>query len=225
MKKSIGKYPLAITAIALAMLAFPAAAVQVSFSGSNLASTGTVSGDDTLGDTWVTSNGPELENSSFTMADSVETPQQFNVENFSNGLGNFANSFQLTVNKSQQGSGFKGILLTPVASGLFNEFMVRGTGADSALWFAWTTTYNLMDSASGLYQQILFTAPTGTQLSQGQDFKMDVNFSGIMTTDSGWAASWDDRAAPDNNVPEPGSLALMGIGMMGLVGSKWRKKA
>jgi hypothetical protein len=226
MKKSIGKYSLAITAISAALLALPAQAMQVSFSGSNLATAGTVHGADVLGNTWTTSDGPALVNSSFTMADSIETPQAFNINNFSNGRGSFASSFQLTVNKSQQGTGFKGILLDPVASGLINEFMVQGTAGDATSWYGWTTTYNLMDAASGLFQQILFTAPTGKQLSQGQNFKMDVNFSGITTTDSGWAASWDDRtAAPNNNVPEPTSLALLGLGMVGLVGSKWRKKA
>jgi hypothetical protein len=125
MKKSIGKYSLALSAISLAVLALPARAVEVSFSGSNIATTGMVSGADNLGNTWVTSDGPSHLNSSFTMANQAEASQAFNSANFVNGLGDWANSFQLTINKSQQGSGFKGILQTPVASGLSNEFMVQ----------------------------------------------------------------------------------------------------
>ena len=219
MKFRLNKKSLALTAALAVLLALPAHAVQVSFSGSNSTTTGVETGADPLGNTWITSNGPAAINSSFTMADIVETPQPFNTANFSNGLGSFANSFQLTVNKSQQGSGFKGILLTPVASGLINGFVVKPS-ADSASWYSWITTYSLMD-ANGLFQRVLFTAPAGTQLSQGTDFNLDVNFSGIITTDSGWAASWDDRLAP-TAVPEPGTLALLGLGMAGILVSRRR---
>ncbi|WP_342619232.1 PEP-CTERM sorting domain-containing protein [Rhodoferax sp. GW822-FHT02A01] len=225
MKNVLGKYSLALSAVSLAVLALPAQAVEVSFSGSNTATTGVVSGVDNLGNTWVTSDGPSNINSSFTMADQQETAQAFNILNFSNGLGSWANSFQLTINKSQQGSGFKGIIQTPVASGLSNGFMVQEIAGDSTSWASWAATYSLLDTISGLYQQVLFTAPEGKQLSQGQNFMLDVNFSGIITTDSGWAASWDDRAAPTNDVPEPGTVTLMGLGAVGLLGAARRKKA
>jgi len=220
MKKSIGKYALTITAVSAALLALPAQAVQVSFSGSSGSGVDSVTGTDVLGNTWATTNGPEGNNSSFTMADRVETPQAFNVLNFNNGLGTFANSFQLTINKSQQGSGYKGILETPVSSTLINEFQVQD---EDDSWYSWIMTYNLFDTANQLYQQVLFTAPTGKQLSQGQDFKMNVNFSGIITSDAGLAASWDDRLVP-TDIPEPGTAVLLGLGLVGLVAASRRKK-
>lgn len=227
MKKTIGKYSLLITAASAILLALPAQAVQVSFSGSNQATNGTVTGSDILGNTWTTSNGPQGVNSSFTMADRIQTPQAFNSDNYDNGQGTFANSFQLTVNKSQQGAGFKGITQEAVASGLANGFMVQDIDGNDSSWYSWMVSYNLFDSANNLFQQILFTAPTGKQLSQGQDFKMNVNFGGNITTDSSWGASWDDRLTPVvvSPIPEPTTLALMGLGLVGLMGAARRKKA
>lgn len=222
MKKSIRQISLAVTAVCATLLALPAQAVQVSFSGSGGTQASIVNGIDDLKNTWSITNGPAGTNSRFTMADSAETPQAFNRADFSNGLGTFANSFQLTINRSQQGSGFMGILLTPASTGQSNEFQVQD---DDKNWYSWVMSYDLT-AKNGYFQQILFTAPTGKQLSKGQDFKMNVNFAGIITTDTGFAASWDDRAAPAValEVPEPGSMALMGLGMLGLVGVSRRKK-
>ncbi len=217
MKKSIGKYSLALTAVSLALLALPAQAVQVSFSGASEANTGDLTGTDRLGNTWFNSNGPLVINSSFTMADNAETPQPFNSENFSNGLGTFANAFQLTVNSSQNQLGFKGIRLQDVTSGLINDFVVKPDVNNSATWIYWETKLSLPDDL-GVFQRIRFTAPTGTQLSQGQNFNLNINFEGVITNDTGWAASWDDRLAPEvpGTVPEPTSIALIGVGLLGL---------
>jgi len=223
MKTNLVKTTLALAFISAGLLSLPAHALQISFSGSsNIDNLDSVSGDDGIGDTWQTKNGPSHLDASFTMADSLATPQPFNPVNFSNGMGNFANSFQLTVNRSQNSLGFAGLNLGPVASGLSNAFTVMPDVGDPATWITWLVSYDLM-AANGLYQQILFTAPIGTQLSQGTNFNVNVNFDGIMTNDSGWAASFDDRA--HLAVPEPGSMALFGLGLLGMRSFSRRKAA
>lgn len=221
------KTTLTLAVIGAGLAALPAQAVQTSFSGTtSIANPDAVVGTDELGDTWQTHNGPELLNSSFSMADRLATPQIFNRLNIDTGLGTFANSFQLTVNKSQNGLGFKGITQEAVASGLFNSFIVMPDLLDSGTWISWNVAYKLMDD-NGLYQRILFTAPLGTELSQGLNFSANVNFSGIMTNDTGWAASFDDREAPVvppiSTVPEPGSMMLVGLGLLGL-GRTFKRK-
>lgn len=226
MKKRFIRRAVALAAVGIGFVAMPALAVQVTFASNSATNAVPQTGADTLGNTWQTVNGPAGDNnSSFTMANAAEDPQPFNSLNVSNGLGNFANAFQMTLNSSQNSLGFKGFSLDSVASGLVNDFVVKPS-ADSSTWVSWIPTYSLMDN--GLFQRILFTAPVGTQLSQGQNFNLNVNFEGILTNDTGWSASWNDRLAliaPDNTVPEPGSLLLMGVGMMGLIGVARRKKA
>lgn len=227
MKKQFIKTAVALAAVGMGLMAMPALAVQVSFASNNTTNAVPQKGSDPLGNSWETTNGTAGLNSSFTMANAKQDPQLFNKSNFSNGLGDFANSFQMTVNRSQNSLGFQGLNLGTVASGLSNSFAVQ-TSNDGQTWMNWDVTYDSPSTKNGLYQTILFTAPVGTRLSQGQNFSLNVNFAGILTNDAGWAASWDDRLAvitPDNSVPEPGSLLLMGIGMMGLIGASRRKKA
>ena len=224
MKKLYLKGALALSVIAAGLAAVPAQAVEIAFSGgSNTSNLNSVTGTDGIGDTWQTQNGPLVVNSSFGMADSSSTPQLFNPTNFSNGLGSFANSFQLTINRSQSGAGFKGIILDPVASGRVNHFVVKPNPNDPSTWIYWDPTYSLPDAVTGLFQQVLFTAPTATQLSQGTAFDLIINFAGVMTHDSSWGASFDDRANA-STVPEPGSISLLSLSLVGLAALYRRKR-
>jgi hypothetical protein len=223
MKKTHMKAALAMTVLGASIIGVQAQAVEIAFTGgSNTSNLDTVVGNDGIGDVWQTHNGVALLHSNFAMADFNATPQQFNSANFSNGLGSFANSFQLTLNNSQFGRGFRGIDLGSVASGLTNHFTVMADVLDPSTWISWNATYNLLDATSGLFQQVLFTSPAGTSLTQGTNFSVNVNFDGIMTNDSGWAASFDDRAG---TVPEPATLSLFGLGIAAVAAKKRRKTA
>jgi hypothetical protein len=225
MKKLYLKSAIALAALGAGLAGMPAHATQVSFSGGsvagNAATTGGVVGG--LGDTWQTHNGPALLFSNFGMSNYLEAPGVFNALNFSNGNGNWATSFQLTMNNSQSGIGFRGIAEGAVPSGQSNNFTVKSNVSDPSTWVTWIASYNLFDSVSGLNQQVLFTAPTGTRLSQGETYSMDVNFAGIMTNQSGWAASFDDRVNR-TNLPEPGSMALVGLGLVAMLAASRRKQ-
>ena len=224
MKNSPMKLALAVTALGASIAATQAQAIQIAFAGgSNTNNLDTVIGNDGIGDVWQTHNGVALIHSNFAMADFNASPQAFNSAGFSNGLGSFANSFQLTLNNSQFGRGFRGIDLGPVTSGLVNHFTVMPDVLDSSTWVSWAATYNLLDASTGLFQQVLFTSPAGTSLTQGTNFSVNVNFEGIMTNDSGWAASFDDRAAL-LTVPEPATFSMFGLGLA-LVAAKKRGKA
>jgi hypothetical protein len=223
MKKAYSKTAIALMVIGAGLAAMPAQAVQTTFASplSTLTPVA-ISGTNALGDLWESYNGPANINSNFGMSDHNATPQTFNHLNINNSNGTYATSFQLTMNKSQDAIGFKGLIQGPVSSGLSTSFIVKPDLADASTWISWIRTYNLMDSGSGLYQQVLFTAPIGGKLNQGDYFNVDVNFAGLLTPDAGWAASFDDRAL-QSNVPEPGSLALMGLGLVGLI-SVFRRK-
>lgn len=223
MKIKLFKTTLALATITAGLSAVPAHAVQTTFASPARTTTPiSLSGVNALGDAWESYNGPANINSNFGMADHLSAPETFNTLNVNNSLGTYATSFQLTMNKSQDEVGFKGLMLGPVASGLANSFVVKPDLLDQSTWITWTASYNLMDVVSGLYQQILFTAPTGGKVNQGEYFNVNVNFAGLLTPDAGWAASFDDRAMR-SSVPEPGSLALLGLGLVGMLGVSRRK--
>ena len=221
------------TALALAvtstgLVAMSAQAVQISFSGSsNIDDLETVTGDDGIGDAWQTHNDPVGGNANFAMADFEAAPQPFNPTNFNNSNGNFALAFQLTINQSQAPEGFKGILSTGGSSPLPNNFTVKPDLGDPGTWIEWDVKYFLPDANTGLFQQVLFTAPTGTELAQGMNFSTNINISGIFTADAGWAASFIDDAAviASIGVGEPVSMALLGLGLLVPIAARRRKAA
>lgn len=223
MKISRLKTSCAVALLSAGFVAAPASAIELAFSGSsNLQNLESVTGTDGIGGTWETKNLVNG-NSHFAMSDILATPQAFNSANFSNGLGPWINSFQLTINRSQTvGGGFSGINTGAAETGLNNHFTVKPDLLDMSTWIDWEIGFDALAS-NGQFQQILFTAPTGTQLDPGTNFSTNVNFIGAWTADSGWAASYDDRAHLVVNVPEPTSMALAFMGLAGL-GAAFRRK-
>lgn len=225
MNKTYMKTTVALALLSAGLVAMPAQAVQVNFSGGTTIDDPLVPvlGNDGIGNTWEMRNGQALLNSLFGMADHTGASQGFNSSGNSSGLGTYANSFQLSINTSQTG-GFSGILTPGLpASGFENHFTVKPT-SDPATWVHWNTTFNNVNT-NGLFQQVLFTAPLGTQLDMGQNFSVNINFAGIMSNTSGWSASWDDRPIP-SAIPEPETYAMMlaGLGLLGFVARR-RKQA
>lgn len=222
MKQIFRQSVLAIAVASAGLAAAPAQAVQIAFTGSsNIGNLVTVDGDDGIGDTWQTHNDASG-NSNFGMSDLAATPQPFNPVNFSNSLGNFANAFQFTINQSQAPTGFRGLLTAQGTAPLSTHFTTMPDPMNAATWVDWTIQYYLPDANTGLFQQVLFTAPTGTQLSQGEYFHTNINIAGIFTADAGWAASFIDNLPAVRNVPEPATLGLLGLALLGPIVARRR---
>ena len=186
MKYLVLHFSIAFVALCATTLASPVLAVQDTFSGgAPAADPRSVVGEDGTGNVWQTHTDAYGENSNFAMSDFYSSPQPFNPDDISSGSGTFATSFQLTLDSSESGSGVAGITQDAIRSGLTNHLIVIGDFSDTSTWTIWDITYGMLDADSGLFQQITFTAPLGTQLSQGVDFSLNVNFAGIMTSDFG----------------------------------------
>ncbi len=102
-------------------------------------------------------------------------------------------------------------------SGTINRF---GSSAfeDVTTGAAWTPTY-----VGSLGQEVDFKAPSGTQISPGDKFFVNVIFTGAVDPRTfSFAGLWED-AAFTTSVPEPASMAIFGAGLLGLAAFGRRK--
>lgn len=189
--KSIRLRVVAICGVGLAAALFcaaPAQAGAVSFSG-----TGN-SGIDPLGNTWLLT--PDFD-AVWGEPGFAKGLIQFNGNGSSSGSADFATSFTFTL---QPG------VATSISNSIFTRFRDTSTSTDWEQVIA-------PDGSS-----VTFTAPAGTQLSNGDEFFVNVNFtSPISGPQFAFTAGWD--VGGGTSVPEPASMALLGAGVLGLVGA------
>ena len=157
-------------------------------------------GADPLGDTWKASGSswgePGLGLGSIA----------FNPNAVSNHKGTFADRFSFIFLE-----GVNGVVdQTPAAGpGGFETTTRFSTGG-----VLWNTQF-----VGG--NKVVFTAPTGTYIHQGQNFFVNIAFTGPVDTNSfSFAGLWTDDAG---GVPEPTTWALM-LGGFGLAGVALRRR-
>jgi hypothetical protein len=149
-----------------------------------------------LGDTW------QLTNSNMTWA-IAPTPSPFVSTLFSNSFGTFATAFQFTVNSG--------------VAGISSAQLVDLTTSQT-----WSTALSLGSPA----QRVTLDAPSGTQLSAGDLYTLDINFTGAADPSAfSFAALWSDSPISNTSVPEPTTLSLFGVAALALVAMRRRVRA
>ncbi|MDE2165994.1 MAG: PEP-CTERM sorting domain-containing protein [Alphaproteobacteria bacterium] len=126
------------------------------------------------------------------------SPSNFNSANYSNSFGTFATAFQFTINSGVAGIG--SAQLDDITTGQI-----------------WNTAISLAS------QRVLLTAPSGAQLSEGDQYTLDINFTGAADPSTfSFAALWSDSLISSTSVPEPGTLSLFGVAVLALVAMRRR---
>jgi hypothetical protein len=187
----------------LMSLAASADAVEVSFSGGS-------TGSDPLGHTYQATNNFK---SSWGEPGLGAGTLTFNPSNISNGAGNFATGFSFVFSAGVDGA----IDQTPASGPTGFEFTTRFSElTQNILWNATFVGSNEVD----------FTAPVGTQINFGDQFFVNVAFTGTVNLDTfAFNAAWTDPASAVA-VPSPGTLPLFaaGLGVLGLLGLCKKKR-
>lgn len=182
---------------ALASAAFAASLAAASAAHAVIAPFGgAATGTDPLGHSWVASN---------TFGSAWGEPGNglgeltFNPGDLSSGAGDWANRFSFIFLEGVSGA---------INTGAVTEFYDATTGQ------TWATQFVGGD-------KVVFTAPTGSRISAGDKFFVNVGFTGpVDTAKFSFAGLWTDIAG---TVPEPGTWALM-IAGFGLAGATLRRR-
>jgi len=126
------------------------------------------------------------------------SPSTFDSTAFSNSFGPFATAFQFTINAG-----------------------VAGIGSAQLMDLTTSQTWNTALSLAA--QRVTLSAPTGTQLNAGDQYMLDINFTGAANPGTfSFAALWSDSPVSNTSVPEPTTLLLFGIAALALVAMRRR---
>ena len=156
---------------------------------------GAATGTDPLGQSWVASNsGGSAWGEPGLGLGSIT----FNPGDLSSGAGDWANRFSF----------------------IFLEGVTGSIDAGTTTFQDVTTGQTWLSQFVG-GDKVVFTAPTGSRISAGDKFFVNVGFTGAVDTDKfSFAGLWTDIAEA---VPEPATWAMM-IAGFGLVGVTLRRR-
>jgi hypothetical protein len=166
---------------------------------------GAATGTDPLGNSWVASNASAPSWGEPGLGLGVLS---FNSANVNNNFGTYATRFSFIF--------LEGVAGHVVQSATNNFFDTRFEDVTTGQF--WTKTYVGSD-------KVVFEAPTGSKISKGDQFFVNVAFSGPVNTNKfSFAGLWSDASL---GVPEPATWAmmLMGFGLIGVTARRQRRGA